>query len=318
MGGLGHRVNVGRAVARRPHARKVALTAVRTRARIARKGAPPRVLILSLAKSGTHLATAILNRLPDMRNSGRHLAAADFVPDYLVSAVPREPPLFEGDRVDWAGIRRLLKRPKPGQFMTGHFPASPRLSELLAELGYRSIFLYRDPRDIAVSRVSYIKDRRDHPLHNRYMEVFETDDERLLRTITGFPGDVHGRGSVPLHAELAAFLPWRDAPGTLHCRFEDLVGGEGGQADRASAKSVMAIGAHALRPVREPKALEIASRDSSAWSPTFRRGVAGEWRSRFQRSHLDAFRGRAAEMVAAYGYEVDGRWIDHELARKGI
>lgn len=295
---------VARTLAKSSRTRELALRLVRARARLGR-GDPPRVFVTSVPKAGTHLATAILDELPRMRYSGWHVTPHDFR-----AADGR------GTTVDWDRVERMLAGQPQGTFVRAHFPWAPRLAELLDRHGYRTIFVYRDPRDIAVSHAFYVTRLARHVVHARYAAL-ETDSQRILASIVGSAADSQGPEVPPLARALEEFLPWRTAPGALSCRFEDLVGERGGGSAERQREVITEIARHVDRPLGPEQAQAVVDR---AWSPTsitFRRGMIGDWMNHFDDSHREAFRGRPARSVIAYGYEDDDSWIDRPSALAG-
>ncbi|HEV2076023.1 MAG TPA: hypothetical protein VGR10_07265, partial [Thermoleophilaceae bacterium] len=310
-------------------ARAVAMRLVRARARLGR-ARPPRVFVTSLPKAGTHLATAALDELPHMRYSGWHVTPQDFgQPDSSppTSAERPDPPVTRDARsapigadapsvrrsssaVDWDTLAATLSAVPQGRFVRAHFPWSERLVELLRSLGYRTVFVYRDPRDIAVSHAFYVTRLRRNVLHRRYAHGFASDSERILASIVGSPADSTGPAVPHIGAPLEAYLPWRTTPGVLASRFEDLVGAEGGGSSEAQLGALQDIARHVERPLGPGEARRLAARVWSPRSMTFRRGVVGDWRNHFERQHREAFRGRGARLLVAYGYERDEGWIE--------
>lgn len=271
--------------------RAVGLRLYRANARL-RPGPPPRVLANSLPKSGTHLVTALLDRLPDMRFSGHHLTAYDVVRD---------------GAHDWTALRRRLASVRTGQYVSAHLPASPELFALLGELGYRCLFAVRDPRDAAVSDMHYILRFPYHPLHER-LRAMASDDERLTAVITGMAGE---RAGVPLLESmpdrLDAYLGWLDAPATRVIRFERLVGSRGGGDDASQLAEIRDIAGHVGRPLTGAQVAEVAA---AVWSPsssTFRRGAIGDWTGCFTAEHRALVARLAGRQLGALGYEVEPR-----------
>jgi sulfotransferase 6B1 len=243
------------------------------------------------------LLMAALDSFPGVRSAGLHLMKRRVLLDD--SDVPER-----NSHVDWKLVRNLLDRAaKNGQYVTSHIWGHDELFEILDELGYVSFFVIRDPRDIVVSNVAYITRLRRHRHHRRFVSEFQNDTERYLALINGFPRSHNGFGGLPLRERLEGYLPWLTSSVVMCCRFEDLVGERGGGSSRAQVGTVLDIGRHIGRPVTAPQAARIAT---NAWSPraaTFRAGVIGEWRHRFDQSTLDAFQGSiGAELLSAYGY----------------
>jgi hypothetical protein len=243
-----------------------------------------------------------------MRSAGLHLNPADLRRPRTRGTASRLPS-GEQPELDWDGLGTLLGHVKHGQFVTAHWPRDLELRTMLDELGYRTIFLFRDPRDVVVSSMFFVMARPSHPLHGRYARL-GSDGDRLLASIRGLEPTPEARGFPGIPSQYARFRPWLIEDGTLPCRFEDLVGERGGGSDQAQREAVEAIGRHLARPLTPDRRERIAARAWSAGSVTFRKGAIGEWRRHFDERHLEAFHGKGAEMVRAYGYEPDDSWLE--------
>jgi sulfotransferase 6B1 len=257
-----------------------------------RPGPPPRVLVNTMPKSGTHLATGLLRSLPHMRFSGVHLTAYDIARD---------------GAVDVGVLHRRLERVRMGQFASAHLPADPAIVDAVDALGYRTLFLYRDPRDMAVSDLHYILAFDRHPMHAALTAL--SPSERLSAVINGLPGK---RAGLPLLEPLAdrcrAYRGWMARPGVLCVRFEDLVGSQGGGDDARQRAAVAAVAAHVDRPLSSAQAQRVAD---SLWSPrssTFRRGLVHGWRSEFTEAETALLKTVMGDDLMAMGYEDDDDW----------
>lgn len=280
-----------RDIRRHPAVRAVGLPLYRASARL-RAGAPPRVLANSVPKSGTHLLTALLGALPDMRYSGHHLTAYEFAGD---------------GRIDWACVGRRLTPIRPGQYVSSHLPASDDLFGALVSMGYRAVFIIRDPRDAAVSDMHYIASFKRHPLHDVVNALPRA--ERLQAVISGIPGESRG---LPLLESMAQriddYFGWLTAPVTRAVRFEDLVGSRGGGDDATQISEIRAIAAHVSRPLTVDQASELAGRIWSSGSSTFRQGTVGDWRRHFTEPDKELVKRLAGDRIIALGYEQDDAW----------
>jgi len=260
----------------------------------------PRVFANSFPKGGTHLLSALLGELPRMMFSGVHRAAGDFT-----AGAPRA----DAGNTDWERLRRTLTTVNRGQFMTAHFPYVDGLSDELDALGYRSLLILRDPRDVVVSAPHYVTKMASHDLHRRFTELYRTDEERLTATITGFSADEYGRGQDSIGERLARYVPWLSTPGVLVVRFEDLVGAAGGGSRERQDEAVDAVAQHVDRPLRPDRVRAVAERVWSDKSSTFRQGRAGGWRDQLTPEQVALFKDVAGEQLIALGYETDSSWI---------
>jgi sulfotransferase 6B1 len=259
----------------------------------------PRVFANSFPKGGTHLLSALLGELPRMMFSGVHCAAGDFT-----AGAARA----DAGNMDWDRLRRTLGSVNRGQFMTAHFPYVEGLGEELGALGYRSLLILRDPRDVVVSAQHYVSTMTSHDLHRRFTEQYRTADERIAATIQGFPADEYGRGQDSIGERLGRYLPWLARPEVLVVRFEDLIGEAGGGSRERQDELVAAIARHVDRALAPERVRAVADRVWSDRSSTFRQGRTGGWRHELTPDHVALFKAVAGEQLVALGYEADLDW----------
>lgn len=255
-----------------------------------------------MPKAGTHLLTRVLEELPGLNYSGRHIYFESHVRGRDALGLPL-PTAEEVTRL----ASRVVKTAS-GQYLTAHLPFDPGLSGQLVAGGVRVLHIMRDPRDIAVSRVHYVLSLPRHPLHDRLARI-GTFDEVLLASIDGLPPVGDSPGLPPLGVAVARFIPWTEADGVLAIKFEDLVGARGGGSDQAQRETVLAISGFVECPVAEGAAAAIGGRifggDQSA---TFRSGKAGGWREVLRPEHVIAMKRQVGSALVAMGYENDEAW----------
>lgn len=245
--------------------------------------AAPAVLLNSIPKAGTHLLETALERYPRMRNAGlRTVSSWTTVPDRVT------------DR-----IRRVGK----GEFLNAHVPAVPELIRIVHEREIRVLFMVRDPRDVVVSHFKYVCNiDTDHRLSAHYRSLPD-DDARLMASIVGVDGLKPSIGEI-----LDEFAGWMAADTSLLCRFEDLIGPEGGGSREAQHEVLRAVGQHLDIPVTGDEIARIAEGIFSPRSSTFRKGRLGVWREHFNAQHIAKFKEVAGTAIVRYGYERDLDW----------
>jgi hypothetical protein len=286
-----------------PRVRRIAIPTYRglTRALVFRQG--PRVLVNSIHKSGTHLLTTLLHRLPGVVQSGRHYVLDDF------KTTPRRPDVWgETPDVDWERLQTAFARLNRGQFVTSHFQSDQRLTSILHELDYRVLLILRDPRDVVVSSAFYMSRLQRHVMHSRYTVDFTSDPERIMATITGFEPNENGLGSISVGQRLDSYLGWLSDDRVLSCRFEDLIGPAGGGEASTQLALVGDVAKHLGYTFSTERIEAIASSVWSERSPTFRKGAIGDWRNHFTPEHISAFKEIAGRQLITLGYERDLEW----------
>ena len=171
-------------------------------------------------------------------------------------------------------------------------------------LGFRHVLLLRDPRDVAISRAFFRKQLPWHPHHDYFVNVLQTDEERIMATIRGLPAQAGL--PVPLESighSFRSYLPWLDTPDVLVVRFEDLVGAAGGGDRQAQLDAIRAVGEFIDRPLDEESLARVADQMYSTKGMTFRKGRTGDWRNHFTAEHVEAFNEEAGDVLVELGYE---------------
>ena len=234
----------------------------------------PEVLCVSLPKAGTHLVERAVCLHPGMHR--------------------RILPTLNPENVGPEGLGGVLAKLRPGQVLLAHLPFDAAYPALLGRDGVKTLFVVRDPRDIAVSLAHYIGGRDDHPLHF----VYSARPDQRSRIELAILGDAEVRPPAPpLESLLAGFAGWLES-GALVVRFEELIGARGGGKDDAQARAVDDI--YAYLGVKPGK--RVAERLFSTASPTFRAGQIGQWREAFDPELEALFEREAGRWMEVYGY----------------
>jgi hypothetical protein len=196
---------------------------------------------------------------------------------------------------------RLARVPEGG-FVTAHCIYTPELAGLFHEGGMKTVCILRDPRDVAVSQMHYLKQLKNHFAHEEYMAL-PSDRERLMVSIRG--GELGGQGLQPLAERYGRFLGWERAGGAVMVRFEDLVGPEGGGSEEAQRLAVGRVAMHLGVPVEE-RTIGLVGESLFGAGRTFRKGQIGGWREEFTAEHEQALEEAAGPLLAELGYREAG------------
>jgi len=196
---------------------------------------------------------------------------------------------------------RLAGVPEGG-FVTAHCIYTPELAGLFHEGGMKTVCILRDPRDVAVSQMHYLKQLKNHFAHEEYMAL-PSDRERLMVSIRG--GELGGQGLQPLAERYGRFLGWERAGGAVMVRFEDLVGPEGGGSEEAQRLAVGRVAMHLGVPVEE-RTIGLVGESLFGAGRTFRKGQIGGWREEFTDEHEQALEEAAGPLLAELGYQEAG------------
>ena len=262
------------------------------------------LFVNSLPKSGTNLVAKLLS-LMGARPSGVSISGGSIHGRHaflkrllrggcLTSDVMRVGVSTPGF-VRSAWVRRKLLSTPPGAFATGHMLYSDAFFSAIQAARLRPVVVVRDPRDVVVSCVNYMKDQRWHPAYSCY----QTDLESGIR-YTLYGGQANGVYSEGMHSILAGFSPWMHRCDVLVVRFEDLVGVAGGGDKELQLKSIAELADWA--GLSEFNLAQVAD-ELFGGTHTFRRGKIGQWRS-LDKVLRDEVSNMLAPYVTAWGYEL--------------
>ena len=241
----------------------------------------PRILTVTMPKSGTNLLQRILVLHPLLGRA------------WL-------PTLGQRNAEKWADPRKLLSGVGAGRIISTHFDYDEGLAQLIRdELGFKLLLMVRDPRDAVISDMHYIASWPGHP-QKELLAGMSSDKERLLSLIEG------RQGIRPVRDQILRFSDWSRYAHTL--RFEDTVGAGGGGSDEAQFRMIQEMFAYLDLPMDDTTVRDYAARARSAKTQTFRTGRLGNWKEAFDDEVRDSFRRHAGDLLIELGYEKDLDW----------
>src|SRR5215218_6349928 len=182
-------------------------------------------------------------------------------------------------RISRRWLTRRLSKVPDGGFVNAHCIYTPELADLFRQEGMKTVCILRDPRDVAVSQMHYIKQLENHFAHEGYMAL-PSDSERLLVSIRG--GELCGRKLQSLDERSRQFLRWERDGGAAVARYV------GVEVDEAT----MGVVEEGLFGVGR----------------TFRKGQIGGWREEFSAEHERAVKEVLGSLLVELGYEVAPNW----------
>jgi len=250
----------------------------------------PAVVGNAMPKAGSHLIGQVLQGLPQF---GPFM----FTPANKLNRGPHNSKLNVHQIA--ARIRNLM----PGEVAYANIPAREEFTSLLKAPGMATIYVYRDPRDLVVSRVFYATEMHEgHALHDYLAHSLKSMEERLDLFILGQP-ELDLRS---LRQRYDRQMGWFDHPEVLCIRFEDLI------LDRrptllAILQFIKRRGFKSSMP--DERCIDLMEQAIVPQkSPTFRRGQPGNWKEYFSEQNKRHFRETTGDLLVRLGYEKSDDW----------
>jgi len=252
----------------------------------------PILLGISFPKSGTHLLDQILLGFSNVAPFSKRLHS--FYAEYEgESGIKRKPEAA----LDW------LDSLSPRDVASAHLFARPGAVKRVCSPAFAPYFIFRDPRDVAVSHVFYVTDMEARHVHHEYYQSLPDFNARLAVSILGRPdAEVE---FLNIADRFDPYLEWLNHPEVMAIHFEDLI------LDRASALTRIMEHFLARAPLPTPRQLILEALETSInpkKSPTFRSGKTGEWKKHFTDEHKKIFKDTAGDLLIKLGYEKNNDW----------
>lgn len=178
-----------------------------------------------------------------------------------------------------------------------HCPGSPGNAAVLRDAGAPCVILYRDPRDVAVSYVHYVKST---PWHQDHPALRDLGPEESLRFFI--------RGRLPEFARwMRSWRDHRDPDRSLMLSYEELLADPAAALVRILRLFGLEAGDELVRDLVERNRFD-ASRASGEGGGFFRKGVAGDWKNHFDDALKREFREVDGSLLVEFGYEKGTEW----------
>lgn len=204
-------------------------------------------------------------------------------------------------------MRIIFGEMPQGTYIKGHSVYTKETEASLLQNGIATMFLYRDPRDIAVSQAFHIMNEDDIKFCHPGKEIYRAlpDFEHVLIAV------IEGIGEFPgLFDRWEKFAPWFDVDWVIKLRYEDLISDPYIQSVRLITYLYTFLG------LQYGVNLEINQEDLKAaaeamvsamgrtdLSPTFRKGGSGGWRNYFTKPVRGAFEKCSGNWLERLGYK---------------
>lgn len=264
-----------------------------------------RILISTMPRSGTVFLFNFIAELFDFKK---------VEPRFSTDSWPK-PPEWDPYKFDETYLSL-----KEGEVLCAHYLINEKIKQLISQDDVLTIYLYRDPRDAAVSAALYIKNvLTHHPLYKLFSEL--SDSEAIAFMLGG--GVVNTEEEVSgadcdyiLHEGMKYFcdaaLDWINEPSVVILRYEEFMRNPSSCLKEAIGKSGVEID--------ESKAKTVANRlNFSAFSDGrkrgeenvkshFRKGIEGDYVNYFNGLNKAICKKRIGQHLIKLGYEKNLLW----------
>jgi len=266
-----------------------------------------RILISTMPRSGTVYFFEFISKL---------FALPKLEPSFAEGSWP-EPPEWDPYKFD-----RTYLELKSGQVLCAHYPLNDDINKLLEDESLLGIYLYRDPRDTAVSAVLYIKNvLKQHPLHPLFSRMSESEAITLM--LSGGVIQLENRVNVFSkvqhinHEGIKYFCDWGQEwlthPKVLAVRYEDFVS-NGLQAAvfEQLIKENIEIDISVFQETSKQMSFERMTSGRAQGVEDkrshFRKGVIGDHRNYFNDLHKAICKKNIGGFLIERGYEINNEW----------
>ena len=267
--------------------------------------ARPKWLLNGLPKSGLHLIALMVAPLADPP-TGKPWYRPDWWGDMhnVWSSRFKTPTEMRGQYLSLASLQ-------PGQYLRSHAAYREDVYNFTDLCGVSHVFIYRDPRDVAISQLHHVLSPAPQLQHTcKPFYMLMADRDKALMAI------IEGAGSLSgVMERWEQFAPWLDCE-RVHCvKFEDAI------ADREKvARDILSYGVNRINDALtlnwrlDPHLFDDAVQEMvktskrTEMSTTFRKGKSGQWRDEFKPEHVKAFKATDNGWLVKLGYEANEDW----------
>lgn len=187
-----------------------------------------------------------------------------------------------------------------------HVHGSEHNAEVLRRAGVRYIVLFRDLRDVAVSKSFYVRNTPWHPEHPHYVGKSIQDCLAVFaeRTLEDYVNWIRSwdRNADP---ERSVIL-----------RYEQMLDDVEGCLGRIAGLFELDASPETIREIAEKNSFRSMSggraRGEASESDFVRKGVAGDWRNHFTPDLCELYRAKIGRFLVELGYEKDESWTVEE------
>ena len=167
--------------------------------------------------------------------------------------------------------------------------------------------MIRDPRDVIISMLEWIKVMAKSHEADRFLSLSQ---EKQIKELIEAP-DLSMNGGYPFVFDtvlgVKTAITWMQDPSVLVCRFEELVGPQGGGCQWKQKEALKRLAKHLGVFLREEE-IQVIAIELFGDTCTFRKGCIGSWKEAFTDEHKALFKQVLGKELITLGYEQDDNW----------
>jgi hypothetical protein len=204
-----------------------------------------------------------------------------------------------------------------GEVLCAHYPLNEKIKLLIEDNDVLPLFLYRDPRDVAVSTTLYIKHvLTHHPLHNFIAKLSESDALALILEGGIVPAEGNKDCGYIIYEGMKYFcdeaLQWINHPKVAHIRYEDITTDPVKTLTKALYNVNVEIDPELLKDVSTRLSFNTFSNGRAQGNESktshFRKGVIGDYKLHFSDFHKSVCKLRFGMELIELQYETSLLW----------
>jgi len=183
-----------------------------------------------------------------------------------------------------------------GTYAKGHMGHRRDIEMFFWGIGAAMLFIYRDPRDVAISQTHHILGEGQHPEREPYQKAADEGGFKaaLKMVIEGYQGEERNNATAQRNyysgviARWKHYAPWLAVPWVMAIRYEDAIHKRETVADAIVRLVVMRAALHrgyvaTIADDVKAQSIErmVENTHKTERSPTFRKGIDNQWQEHF-------------------------------------
>jgi len=244
--------------------------------------------------------------LTSFQKSGTHQAMPMFTPDLpqiedlsYVSHKGMDAWGFSSDEYPREGYEQTVEQLRSYEGKAfGHMPYLPEYAEALASKPTKVVFNVRDPRDVVIAEVAYIKiHEKKNELARAWLNYRRVSDGKCIHELDDPILEMIKVDAV----RWRNWIGWLDHDFVIRLRFEDL---RLRPEETATALLKKLKGCGLVQPPPTMVKRSRMGRQPGSKSPSFRKGLVGEHKKYFRKRHHELARELMGDIIIKLGYQL--------------